>query len=277
MNYFRAVPFKVIEKCIYGLDITLESKILLKNHFKVSSYYKDDKIIENQNLGLTAGSALGAFFANYLLKDLDKLMEKQCVRYARYCDDMIMMARSKEELEECIETLEYELKKYGLKIKAEKTKYFNPGDNINFLGLRIVNGKIDISIDSFVRNKKKIKKICKDVRSKVSKREITGQEGLIMAINRIAKYYFKENIYEDRQFKPLSNILSVINTIDTVRELDFYTINLLRWIYTGKHNGANPIKVPMELLYELGYIHFTELYMDYKNEREIYTYKVRIR
>ena len=109
----------------------------------------------------------------------------------------------------------------------------------------------------------------------ISKNVISKEEGLVGAINAIAKYYYKENIYDEKQYKPLSNILSVVNTIDTVRELDFYTINNLRWAYTGKHNSMNAVKVPMEELYRLGYIHFSELYMDYKNEREIYKYKVR--
>ena len=274
-NYFRAVPYEVIEKSIDSLDIDSETRLIIKNHFKIRSYILNNEVITDQNLGLTAGSPLGAFFANYLLVELDKVMENSCMKYARYCDDMLLVSESKESLEENIKLLKYELSKYGLEVKDAKTVYFNPGDNINFLGLKIEKGKIDISIDSFVRNKKKIKKICKKYRTMISKNVISKEEGLVGAINAIAKYYYKENIYDEKQYKPLSNILSVVNTIDTVRELDFYTINNLRWVYTGKHNSMNAVKVPMEELYRLGYIHFSELYMDYKNEREIYKYKVR--
>ena len=45
-NYFRAVPYEVIEKSINSLDIDEETKFIIKNHFKVSSYVLNNEVIK---------------------------------------------------------------------------------------------------------------------------------------------------------------------------------------------------------------------------------------
>lgn len=274
-NYFRAVEYIHINNCTQSLDISQGTKQVILNLYKNNSYLFKDKLVTDECIGLAAGSPLSAFFANHLIKDIDIILEKRCKGYARYCDDMIIMEPSKEELEASIDILTKELSKYGLEVKETKTEYYEPGDKIEFLGLEIENDIIDISKKMFSRRKRRVKSICKKYRKLISLKEVTRDEGLQLAINAIVKDLYKQNPYKPGQeYTTLTTMFSNINTLKTIRELDFYIINTLQWVYTGKHNKMNPMYIPKERLFQMGYISLTELFTDYKVERDIYTYKV---
>ena len=275
-DYFRQVPKDIIYKCIDNLEIDDNSKILMKSHFNVNSYWdiRTGELIYS-NMGLTAGSALGAFFANLVLSEVDNVMTGKCKKYARYCDDMLIVGNSQDNVDELITLLKEELGKLGLTIKDKKTMYFNPNDTINFLGLDITNGKIDISKESFENIKKGIKKICKRYRKAISYGEVTPEAGLIMAVNRFNKIYIEENPYKEDDYKPLSTVLQVVNCVDTVRLIDFYLVDRLQWVYTGVNNKANVRKMPREKLTNYGYINLNVLYMDYKASNQIYKFKAQ--
>lgn len=80
--------------------------------------------------------------------------------YSAYSDDILMYDSSKERLNSAINN-KANLQLLGLEIKDKKTEFFNPGDDLTYLGLKTDWKEIDISKKRFNKVKKMIKTECK--------------------------------------------------------------------------------------------------------------------
>ena len=274
-NYFLSVEKKMIYQKVEELYITNDSKILLKNHFNISAYSTaDEKTVEKMNLGLIPGSAVSAFFSNFLIRVLDFQMYNFTINYARYCDDILLVNKSHDTLLDNLDYIKNFLSVFNLEVKESKTKYYKNGELITFLGFNIQGSKIDISDESFKKQKGIIKHITKKYRKLADKKIISRDKALELSINAINKKYIRDNPYKEK-YTILPILCQSINTLETIRELDFYIINMLRYVYTGNHNKSNT-RITNSFLRRYGYVPISELYLDFKNERGVYMYKSQL-
>lgn len=275
-NFFLSINKDKIIKSINEIVEDSYGRELLNKVFDISSYeYKGE--ICNQYLGIMPGSALSSFFANYILKDVDEEIEKMCHVYARYSDDILILSESNEELLRVIGNLKTMLIDYGLIIKDSKTKFYKKDEVIEFLGLKITKECIDISDDTFKSTKKLIKKICDRQRKEDSLRGKRKSEvSLRHTINLINTTMYKGILRDVNEHKGgrARYIFGSVTTDKTLKEIDFYTKDRLRFVYRGKNNNAYNSIITNDYLEGLGWKSMVQLYNLYKIDLDIYKNEV---
>jgi len=87
--------------------------------------------------GLPIGNLTSQFFANVYLNPLDQFIKHKlkCRHYMRYCDDLIILGETKEELEEIREKVEEFINdELNLELNEKITRIANVNNGIDFLG-----------------------------------------------------------------------------------------------------------------------------------------------
>ena len=262
-DYFGSVNKETIFNVVDKLDITDDDKYMLKQIFSIDKYYFQEECLEKP-LGIMAGSAISAFFANIILKPIDTLVSHKAVVYARYSDDLLYFTKTKEEADYIFTLITNLLAPMGLSINPKKVQYFNTADDVvDFLGLYITRESIDINNTSFTELKKLVKSKVKQSRDVQS------------AIRKLNKLLYK-NIFIPKTEHLLNRMhytFSSITTDKTIKELDYYTVNTLRAKMTGKHNKAN-WRIPVSDLEAIGYRSAVQLWNLYKASYEAYLNEV---
>lgn len=244
---------------------TTVSKIMLNNTVE----YKG-RII-NEWKALVPGCAIGSLFANACLKPCDDyFIDKECI-YARYSDDIIILSDSKEKLQTYLDKVLDFISSYGLTMNPDKYTWFEPGDSIEYLGLKLCkNGKIDISDHAKYKIKKQIHRWCRKGRMEM---EIDHKPFELVARNIIRRLNYKNfkcYIEFDSTFGWCHYAFRYINTIQSLIEIDFYTRDTLRAMKTGRHNKNNVKALSDEDFKRLGWVSLVDLYKLYTEDFDYY-------
>lgn len=244
-------------------------KIMYELYMDDTTLYKGEIIQEYKSL--IPGTSLSSFISNYCLREIDNLIaDKMGITYARYSDDIIMFADTPEELNVYLQIIKDGIKELGLEINEEKYEWIQPGDEITYLGLTIKGDRIDIAKSTADKFKRKIKQDCRRGAKRI---EIKGKDPYNQARKVFRKYnkrVYKTYIEDESKFGWAYYVFRYINTMDTIRELDFYLKDRVRQMITGKNNSANIRKVPNEMLEELGYISLCGMYKKFREDFDMY-------
>lgn len=267
--YFNSVSReKVIEmiNCLFtgGIKESIE-KLMLND----SVLWKEKEIKEWKSL--IPGCALGSFFANYTLKECDDYFDNKNTVYARYSDDIIVLESSREELQKDLDIIMGYLNNYGLTMNPDKYTWFEPTDNVEYLGLKILgDGTIDISDHAKQKIKRQIHRWCRKGRMEI---ERDGKPFYVVA-KRIIRQLNNKNLFcainNDATFGWAMYSFSKITTIQSLKELDYYTKDTLRAMKTGKHNKVNYGAISEEEFHELGLLSLVEMYMLYRQDYDYF-------
>lgn len=263
--YFNSVSKETVEKMINelfqgGIKITLEN-LMLNN--KVN--WKGKEIEEWK--ALIPGCALGSFFANYCLKECDEYFSNKEVVYARYSDDIIVITNTKEKLRKYLDKIMEFLNKYGLTMNPDKYTWFEPGDSVEYLGLKLTdNGEIDISKHSKQKIKKQIHRWCRKGRMEIERDYEPFEKVARKIIRQLNNKNFMCIVDNNSTFGWCSYSFSRINTIESLIEIDQYTRDTLRAMKTGKHNKANVKAITDEEFKQLGWVSLVDMYYLYKQD-----------
>ena len=154
-KYFASIDHTELKRQLIRIIKDKRCLILL---FKIiDSYYFQE------NKGLPIGNLTSQFFANLYLSSLDHFILEQLKSacYARYMDDMIILADSVQELKEISHSIQMYIKqKLDLTLKQEI--YGKVSKGIPFLGWEITNNSITVLSKTRKRMKKKLKEIQHD-------------------------------------------------------------------------------------------------------------------
>jgi len=105
--------------------LSAEARIVdLARLFLANTYVDDDgseRPVGSRGVGIPQGPAFSAFLANVYLDSVDKRMEKRCVDYVRYVDDIAFVARSRDEALEIKGALSGYLGELRLNLHPTKT------------------------------------------------------------------------------------------------------------------------------------------------------------
>ncbi|SDB50266.1 P63C domain-containing protein [Flavobacteriaceae bacterium MAR_2010_188] len=100
------------------------------NDFNVTDQLKNFLIrISGQNTGLPQNSDASSLLATFYINQVDVFMSNHCTSYYRFMDDIKIFCKNKYEARNLLQLLEFELKRCGLSINAQKTKIFELTDN----------------------------------------------------------------------------------------------------------------------------------------------------
>ena len=249
-NYFNSVP---VDRLVPVMEEVLSDdpellcflKGLLEEEFVL-----DQGVEIKEQKGIMAGVPLASFFANLYLRELDSWFAGEGVPYARYSDDIILFAQSPEEVERYAQKVCEFLTSKGLSVNPSKECYSTPEDGWVFLGFSFRSGAIDIAPASVDKIKAKMRRKTRAL-MRWSKRRGEPAERAAAAFIRI----FNKKLFEKTDDNDLTWSLwyfPVINTTESLVEIDHYAQDCLRYLLTGKHTKSR-FNVKYEDLKELGY------------------------
>ena len=206
--------------------------------------------IITEDRGAMAGTPISPFMANIYLAEMDEWFSARDIPYARYSDDIIVFDEE-DRIDNDVRMIEQYLEANGLTVNENKTCMIRPGEAWEFLGFRKDGSTIDISKVSRKKLFGKIRRASRSIRRWMIKSNKTPKEALSVFNRKFNnKYYLIDNGHDlcwTRWYFP------VINTTDTLHEIDKYMQECQRYIVTGKHNKKNYSEVPYSFLKECGY------------------------
>ena len=221
-------------KQVIGNDDKLYN--LIKDILTQEKSIYEGKVIAEKR-GAMAGTTLSTFLANVYLMDLDKYFMDKGVIYARYSDDIIIFAKSLEQIEANKQYMHGVLKQKGLDINPDKESLFLPHTAWNFLGFEYCDGVIDLSKITLKKIKDKIRRKARALyRWKTSKQK--SSEDAIKVMLRI----FNNKFYREQNTKSLTWskwFFPVISTHASLKVIDDYLIQYIRYLQSGKFTKKN--------------------------------------
>lgn len=258
-NYFNSIP---IDKLLLRLRNDVDNS--LYNLFY--SILSNKKVISNgkeieEEKGIMAGVPISAFLANYYLKDMDLYFHNNDIVYFRYADDVIVFADNLDDLNEYKNIILNFLNNSGLNVNSDKEYIFNPKESVEFLGFEINGNKIDISKMQLKKIKGKIKRSARSFRRWKLEKNVEDIPTLVTMNKKFnKKFYGKEN--DDISWKYY--FFPLINTTDSLHEIDLYMQECQRYVVTGVHNKKNYEKVPYQFLKKCKYKPLVHEYHEFK-------------
>ncbi len=260
-NYFNSIPmeqFLPMLENVLSDDPELFSflkKLLLEERV----LYLGNEIREEK--GIMAGCPLASFFANLYLMDLDHAFAERGIPYARYSDDIIVFAESRETVEAYAEEIREYLRKRGLEVNPVKEVLGEPEDGFVFLGFICRNGETDIAPASVVKLKKKMRRKSRALLRWRLRNGVEGEKAA-RAFIRIFNRKLLESSY-DRDLSWSGWFFSMITTTESLHEIDLYAQDCLRYLVSGRRTKSR-FNVKYEDLKALGYKSLVHAYYDYE-------------
>ena len=211
--------------------------------------------------GIMAGTPLASFYANLYLKELDEAFARRGVPYARYSDDIIVFADSREEVLMHAETVRQFLAGAGLELNPDKEQLFSPEDGWTFLGFSYINGVIDIAPATVAKLKAKMRRKTRALERWCRRNGYAGEKAA-KAFIRIFKSKLLENA-GDNDLTWSAWFFSVINTAESLKRIDAYAVDCIRCLATGKRTKAR-FNLRYEDIKAMGWKSLVHAYYDYR-------------
>jgi RNA-directed DNA polymerase len=230
--------------------------------------FKGEKITEYKSL--IPGCALGSFFANYCLREVDYHFRDLGIVYARYSDDIVLFAETEELVNTHLDTVKEKIFSYGLTINESKYVHFLPDQDVEYLGLKLGANGIDISDHAKKKLKATIKRWVKAGRKGIEIEEKSFQKVARGIVNRLNWKLYKSYIQDERKFGWAYYAFRYITDLQSLTELDFYLRDRLRYLKTGRNNKMNVNTLNDEDFRNLGVLSLFDMYQLFHEDFDYY-------
>jgi hypothetical protein len=249
---------------------------LEENAFLVSD--TDNQIIRaflNGNEGIPLGTSISLFLANVVCWKLDRGLENEGIRFARYADDTIIWSRDYAKITKAFDIINAFSKETKININynksegisllqadTEKSEFNNTKEFIEFLGYRISNIDIGMKDDSVKKIKAQISYLLfRNLIQPVKSTPFNGvnipangmDKDFLTAIMQIRRYLYgnltEESLkkylngtYKKLSFKGIMSFYPLISDETQMKNLDAWLVSTvlnslqLRLKYLRKHN-----------------------------------------
>ena len=213
--------------------------------------------------GIMAGTPLSAFYANLYLTELDRHFQELKVPYVRYSDDVLLFAPTRAEIGEHAAWLRTFLESRGLTLNPDKEALTAPGEGWTCLGFSCKGETVDIA-EATVRKLKG--KMRRKTRALARWADRTGSDRDRAAAAFIRT--FNRKLLENPVNSELTWsywFFSVINTTESLGEIDRYAQDCLRRLLSGKNTKAR-YNVRYGDLKALGYRSLVNAYYSFSSD-----------
>lgn len=271
-SYFLSIP---VEKMILTLERFLEDDPLLvdflKRYLRRGMCVYNDEIL-TEPMGVITGTATAGFFGNLYLREVDEYFRKLRLPYFRYSDDIILFLNSREEQEQYLQLISHMLvDELGLQLNPGKIAFTAPGETWEYLGISSTGTGYDLSENVIAKTKGRIRRYARKLyRKQRSQRGVSYEKVVSWFLNRFNAIFFDSN--EENEFAWNRWYFSVITTSESLREIDAYMQQYIRFLYTGRHCKEN-YTITYEKLKEMGYRSLVHEYYLYLENPEVYQQK----
>lgn len=202
--------------------------------------------------GVLAGVPTSAFLANVYLAPLDRHFEQARVPYARYSDDIIVFAADEQELKAHRAYIDAYLSENGLAVNPDKVQQSAPGEEWSYLGFSYKNGVIDLSKNTKDKLKAKVRRKARALYRWRRKKGASPEQAMKAFARTLNKKLYEETD-EERRFTWSRWFFPLLTTAESLKELDSYILQYMRYIATGRFSNAN-YRVRYPALKELGFM-----------------------
>ena len=205
-------------------NIPMDKKIM-KHFLKSGFVYKNN--LFTTDAGTPQGGAISSLYANMTLDGLEKLIQdkyhrnskgnidnhhraKTKVNLARYADDFIITANTKEIAEEVKETVSTFLKARGLLLSKEKTVITHINDGFDFLGWTFRKFKDKLIVKPSKNSTKTLIRKCSTIILKEGK--AATQSELIRRLNQVIRGWtnYHRHVVASQAFSNINNTLYLL-------------------------------------------------------------------
>lgn len=265
-NFFNSVNIDYFFS-ILPIEITNNNLIfnILFDILKNDKVYINGEIFTEKK-GLMAGMALSPFLSNLYFRQIDDYFYNNKITYARYSDDIIFFDYP-ETIQQHIDFLHSTLATQNLTINNTKTYILSPNSEWTFLGFTYNQKIIDIAISTQTKFKARIKRLGKRYNKLYKKGKYAEKEILTFFITKINRKFFgKNNDNSDLSWSKW--YFPLINTHKSLKIIDLYIQNNLRFCICGVYKKTNYKRIPYNLLKQLGYKTLTNTFFLFKNDFE---------
>ena len=200
--------------------------------------------------GIMAGTPLSAFYANLFLRELDAHFEALGIPYARYSDDIILFAPTREQAEGYAREVRDHLSRYRLALNPDKEQFSEPGEGWVFLGLSYRDSIADIAPASVKKLKAKMRRKTRALKRWQERGGIPPEKAASAFIRIFDRKLFEAG--EDSELSWAYWYFPVIGTDKSLREIDAYAQDCLRFLISGRRTKGR-FDVRYEQLKALGY------------------------
>lgn len=210
--------------------------------------------------GIMAGTPLSAFYANLYLTELDRHFEELEIPYIRYSDDVILFAPSRTEAEAHAAWVRDFLDSRDLALNPEKEALTGPGEGWTCLGFFCHGDTVDIAEATVRKLKGKMRRKTHAL-ARWADRTGAERERAAAAFIRV----FNRKLLEGPVNSELTWscwFFSVINTTESLGEIDRYAQDCLRRLLSGKNTKAR-FNVRYADLKALGYRSLVNAYYSF--------------
>ena len=249
-DYFNSVP---VDRLLPMLEDVISDDPRLLSFLEsllCEEYVLDHGAPVKERKGIMAGTPVSAFYANLYLCGLDRHFDNSKVPYARYSDDIIVFAKTKEETERHAGFIREYLNGYGLTVNPSKEQFSSPSDGWTFLGF-YVNGKTaDIAAATVKKLKQKMRRKSNALRRWAKRNDVEGEKAA-KAFIRIFNRKLLESP-EDNELSWSRWFFPVINTVKSLKTIDCYAQQCVRYLISGTHTKA-AYRVKYEDMKAIGY------------------------
>ena len=230
-DYFNSVP---VERLLPLLTRTLADDPALLSF--LCGLLEEPEVLDRgkrvtERKGIMAGTPVASFYANLYLSELDRCFFEKNVPYARYSDDMILFAPSREELDGHAAYLRDFLAERGLSVNPAKEAYSAPGEMWTFLGFSYRDGVVDVSPVSVAKIKGKMRRKTRALQRWRQRNGLEGEKAALAFIR-----IFNRKLFEnpaDHELTWTYWFFPVITTADSLREIDRYAQDCVRYLASG--------------------------------------------
>ena len=188
--------------------------------------------------GGMGGIPLGNFFMNVYLDEMDAWFSPRAAFYSRYSDDILIAARTLEEIREYEQKYYEFLHRLQLSTNREKTRVLQPGEPFDFLGMELCEGRITISAHSMKKIRRKLRIFADRALILRNTGKMTPDEAAQDLIIRFNRYSFGVD-GEGNIFSWARWAFPVITDTESLEQIDHYFQDSLRYVLYGSMKRRN--------------------------------------
>ena len=219
----------------------------------------NNKVIQEDN-GVMAGTPLSGYLANVFMNKTDHELGKlKNIYYIRYADDVLILTNDNLD----IDIIESKTKPLDIVLNKGKTKTGVIKDGLTMLGFYFEKNIVDIEKDKIDKMKTRIKRRSIWFRKWAKDNGVNNRvmvKTFVKGMNE--KFYSRD---EEDRMNWSRWYFSSINTDRSLKIVDDYMIQYIRYLVSGKHLGYKKhSEVTYDLIKELGYVPLVRMYWKYK-------------
>jgi RNA-directed DNA polymerase len=209
-------------------------------------------VVDGGQKGIMAGTPIAPLLATLYLRDLDAEVAATGAIYARYSDDIIVLAPAGDLLD--IEHLvRRRLNERGLAVNESKSAQSPPGEPWDFLGFRYQRGAIDLAPITVRKLRGRTTRLARGL-LRWRERTAASPERALRAFVRRTNMRLYGVRAERASFSWGTWFLPMLHGPDRLAELDRHVQREARFVATGRRTARTRDAVPYARLGESGYL-----------------------